>query len=283
MSAEPLGSTSPLEPFSPHLDKVCDRFEAALKAEGGSGPRPRIEDCLADVSEAERAALLPELIAVEVAYRRRWGEDPRPEEYQQRFPEYTDLIRPVFREEAALMARRSAAADSSVPSEDTGPESAGAVPTDSPGHLGRYRITARLGVGAFGTVYRAYDEDLRRDVAIKVPNAKRVTSSKDIDVYLAEARVLASLEHPHIVPVHDFGRTDDGLCYVVSRFIEGSDLAVKIRQGRPSASEATELVAAVAEALHYAHGKGVVHRDIKPAKSCWTRPASPTWPTSAWR
>ena len=70
MSAEPLGSTGPLEALAVHLDKICDRFEAALKAAGGGGPRPRIEDYLADVPAAEHAALLPELIALEVAYRR---------------------------------------------------------------------------------------------------------------------------------------------------------------------------------------------------------------------
>jgi hypothetical protein len=91
MSAQPLGSTGPLEFLSPHLDKICDRFEAALKAAGGGGRRPRIDDYLAGVPEAERAALLPELIALEVAYRRSWGEEPRTEDYQQRFPAVDSL------------------------------------------------------------------------------------------------------------------------------------------------------------------------------------------------
>src|SRR5262249_48891674 len=66
-------------------------------------------------------------------------------------------------------------------------------------------------------------------------------------------------------PVHDVGRTDDGLCFVVSKFIEGSDLAKKIKEGRPSATESAVLVATVAEALHHAHLKGLVHRDVKPS------------------
>jgi len=155
--------------------------------------------------------------------------------------------------------RRPTGADSSLRLEDTGPELAGAVPTDPPDYLGRYRITATLGSGTFGIVYRAYDGELRREVAIKVPHRKRLASPADIEAYLAEARVLASLEHPHIVPVHDFGRTDDGLCYVVSKFIAGTDLAQKIGQARPSAAESAGLVAAVAEALHHAHRLGVVH------------------------
>ena len=67
------------------------------------------------------------------------------------------------------------------------------------------------------------------------------------------------------MPVYDVGRTEDGLCFVVSKFIEGSDLAARIEQGRPSFRESAELVATVAEALHHAHTRGLVHRDIKPA------------------
>ena len=76
---------------------------------------------------------------------------------------------------------------------------------------------------------------------------------------------LAKLDHPHIVPVYDVGRTDDGLCYVVSKYVEGSDLAERMRQGRLAFRESAELVATVADALHHAHTRGLVHRDIKPA------------------
>src|SRR5262249_51803151 len=112
--------------------------------------------------------------------------------------------------------------------------------------------------------WRGYDDDLQRDVAIKVPHRERIVQPDDVQAYLAEARVLASLDHPHIVPVYDFGRTDDGLCFVVSKFITGSDLKQKIKEARPSAIESATLLAAIAEALHYAHRQGLVHRDIKP-------------------
>src|SRR5208282_4292224 len=88
--------------------------------------------------------------------------------------------------------------------------------------------------------------------------------SQDVEAYLTEARTVASLDHPNIVPVHDVGRTDDGLCFVVSKLIEGSDLAAKIKQARPGFHESAGLVATIAEALHYAHTKGLVHRDVKP-------------------
>ena len=83
--------------------------------------------------------------------------------------------------------------------------------------------------------------------------------------FSSEARILARLDHPHIVPVFDVGRTEDGLCFVVSKLVKGSDLAVKVGHARPSFQDSAQLVATVADALNYAHTRGLVHRDIKPA------------------
>src|SRR5437764_1311490 len=80
----------------------------------------------------------------------------------------------------------------------------------------RYQITGELGSGHFGVVYKAYDVVLKRKVAIKVPHRVRVAELGDIEAYLAEARVLASLDHQNIVRVYDYGRTDDGLCFAIS-------------------------------------------------------------------
>ncbi len=134
-----------------------------------------------------------------------------------------------------------------------------------PTKIGRYTLLRLLGMGGFGKVFLAYDVDLNRTVAIKVPRPERVSCPEDIEAYLEEARIVANLGHPHIVPVHDVGRTDDGLCFVVSKYIEGSALSTKIWEARPSFHESAALVATVAEALHYAHTHGLVHRDIKPA------------------
>jgi serine/threonine protein kinase/formylglycine-generating enzyme required for sulfatase activity len=130
--------------------------------------------------------------------------------------------------------------------------------------IGRYTILRRIGKGGFGQVFLARDEDLDRPVAIKVPRPERVSRPEDVEAFLNEAKILANLDHPHIVPVHDVGRTEDGQVFVVSKFIEGSDLKARIEQARPSFHESAELVAIVADALHYAHTRGLVHRDIKP-------------------
>ena len=134
-----------------------------------------------------------------------------------------------------------------------------------PTKIGRYTILRRLGKGGFGEVFQAFDDDLNRPVAIKVPNRERITQPDDIEAYLNEAQIAANLDHPHIVPVYDVGRTEDGLCFVVSKFIEGSDLATRIKERHPGFHESAALVATISEALHFAHTRGLVHRDVKPA------------------
>ena len=132
-----------------------------------------------------------------------------------------------------------------------------------PGQLGRYRILSKVGEGGFGAVYKGYDDDLRREVAVKVPH--RIASAEEVEAYFREARILASLKHPGLLPVYDVGRTEEGLCYLVCPFIEASDLAERMKQGRLPLITSVEIVVRVAEALHHAHQRGLVHRDVKPA------------------
>lgn len=139
-----------------------------------------------------------------------------------------------------------------------------AAPAKHPERIGRYRIERVLGQGGFGLVHLARDEQLDRLVAIKVPHAKLIARPEDAEAYLAEARTVANLDHPGIVPVHDVGNSEDCPCYVVSKYIAGTDLAARLKQQRLNYREAAELVATVAEALHYAHKQGLVHRDVKP-------------------
>jgi eukaryotic-like serine/threonine-protein kinase len=158
-----------------------------------------------------------------------------------------------------------------------GPEAAPPVPADftPPQQIGRYRIEGVLGHGGFGLVFLAHDEQLSRPVAIKVPHAPLVAQAGDAEAYLTEARTVANLDHPHIVPVYDVGSTEDCPCYVVSKYIDGTDLATRLKQSRLALHEAVGLVATVAEALHHAHKQGLVHRDIKPGNLLLDRSGKP--------
>src|SRR5262245_35851284 len=142
-------------------------------------------------------------------------------------------------------------------------------------HIGRYRIERVLGRGGFGLVYLAQDEQLQRLVAIKVPHPERVARPEDAEAYLSEARTVANLDHPNIVPVFDVGSTPNFPCFVVSKYIDGTDLATRLKQSRLSIHEAVVLAATVAEALHDAHKQGLVHRDIKPGNILLDRTGKP--------
>jgi WD40 repeat protein len=136
------------------------------------------------------------------------------------------------------------------------------VPPPAPRTLGRYRLGALLGAGGFGEVWRAFDPELERDVAVKVPRAGQLAGPRQREQFLHEARKLARLEHPGIVPVYDVGRDGD-VCFIVSQVLEGGDLA---RTPKPWPPRAAALLAAdLADALHFAHRQGFVHRDVKPA------------------
>src|SRR6058998_3249248 len=99
-----------------------------------------------------------------------------------------------------------------------------------PTQIGRYRIDKVLGKGGFGLVYLAHDDQLQRPVAVKVPHPRLVSRPEDAAAYLTEARTVANLDHPHIVPVFDVGSTEQFPCFVVSKYIDGTDLATRLKQ-----------------------------------------------------
>jgi serine/threonine protein kinase len=141
--------------------------------------------------------------------------------------------------------------------------SAVAADPSIPQQIGRFSIRERLGAGGFGTVYRAYDPQLEREVALKIPQA-RALDEEAMQRFLREARAAASLRHPHIVPIYDLG-THGPYQYIAFAFVEGRTLAQIIEEKGVGFRRAAEIVRDLAEALAYAHRMNIVHRDVKPA------------------
>jgi len=136
-----------------------------------------------------------------------------------------------------------------------------------PAQLGRYVIQSELGRGAMGVVYKALDSVLERPVAVKTVNItlEREHADKYEKRFYQEARAAGSLNHPNIVTIHDVGKAGD-VVFMAMEYIEGVELRTLIGEGRAlRVPQAVSIAAQVAEGLAYAHQRGVVHRDVKPA------------------
>jgi len=154
----------------------------------------------------------------------------------------------------ALHAQRPAA-DATIPP----------PPKNIPLHIGRYEIYGLLGVGGFAVVYRARDDLLKRDVAIKIPLPYRLVNPDARHRFLREAQTAAKLDHPHIVPAYEAGE-DGPMPYIAYAYCSGPTLATWLQQNGPFApQDAARLVLNLADAVGYSHEQGVLHRDIKPS------------------
>jgi tetratricopeptide (TPR) repeat protein/tRNA A-37 threonylcarbamoyl transferase component Bud32 len=293
---EPL-DTTPLSPLPPELDAVCDRFEAAWKQAGGRGPAPAIKAYLEAVTGGERAALLYELVALDIVYRRRRGMSPTVAEYASQFVELdkgwlqreldrpsstpTPLLSPTApesSEEARLRLRCPHCHNPLQLADERSDEvlcpgcgasfrvrdarQTNTVSTSKP--LGKFRLLERVGQGAFGAVWKARDTELDRVVALKIPHTGLLTEGDELERFHREARAAAQLRHEGIVTVHEVV-TLEGLPTIVCDFVQGVTLQHLLEVRRLTFREAAELAAAVAEALDHAHRRGLIHRDVKPA------------------
>ena len=130
--------------------------------------------------------------------------------------------------------------------------------------IGRHVLQERIGQGAFGFVYRAWDPKLDRTVAVKIPRASRFLTPEDGERFLRESRHAAQLDHPGIVRIFDTGR-HQGIPYIVSELIEGRPLSMVMEERTFEFREVAELMINIAQAVQHAHQRGVIHRDLKPS------------------
>lgn len=137
----------------------------------------------------------------------------------------------------------------------------------------RYRVLERLGGGGMGVVYRARDERLERDVALKFLPPHLSADGAAKRRFLVEARAAAAVEHPNICTVHEIGETDDGQLYIVMACYDGETVECRVARGPLGVDEALRIAAEVARGLAKAHERGIVHRDVKPANVVLTSDA----------
>ncbi len=306
----------------PAVEAAIGRFE---KAWMGDEP-PRLEDFVAELG-AHRAAVLREIVAIDLEFRLKRGEPMRVESYWQRFPELADddqycrqLIADEFHCRHQLdptvslseyeqrfpqfasglrqitetqitdrphgQPRFSASLNcphcqspieivaDSQDDEVVCPSCGSTLRLDSGRSLtwnkqrlpqiAQFELLEAVGRGAFGTVYKARDQQLQRIVAIKVPRSGVLETDDDEDRFVREARHAAQLHHPGIVAIYSVGRSDT-FPYLVSEFVEGVTLSQFLTAKRLTARESAELIRDVSRALHHAHEAGVIHRDLKPS------------------
>jgi tetratricopeptide (TPR) repeat protein len=232
------------------VDATCDSFEQAWKAVPTGGAVPRLASYLDRGEEAERTILLRELVALDLACRQRYGVPVRPEEYQ----------------------NLGAAAEAPVLAETRIVRQGAATPAGSAANwpsLPGLELVQVLGSGGMGVVFKARQPTLHRDVAVKLLRDAHLAGPGQRERFLQEARAVARLQHPHLVHLFEFGEVPSAggttsQPYLVLEYVAGGSLAEQLRGSPQSPGEAARLVETLADAIHYAHQQGVIHRDLKP-------------------
>lgn len=223
------------------IEQICDEFEEAWKA----GQHPKLESFLRQPKGRLHEALLKQLLPLELEYRWRAGEMPRPAEYEMRFPSVANI------DEQIAAARREAfglnASDQLLPE-----------------RIGEYRLLRLIGRGGMGVVYEALHEPTQRPVALKMLGRMSQADAIARERFRREAEATAKLTHPNIVQVFEVGE-HQGQPFLALEYVAGPSLAEQWKQSRHSPREAAELVEQLARGVHYAHEQGIVHRDLKPA------------------
>jgi serine/threonine protein kinase len=256
MNEQAWRATETLPPdHARHILQVCQAFEAAWSA----GQRPVIEPYLRDTPPSARGVLLRELLRLDLTYRGRWNEQPSLEEYCQHFPDEGDLIRAVFREMPTAGTPQPGPFRSTSRGTEPACEPAAGWPA-VPG----YEILGQLAPGGMGVVYKARQVGLNRTVALKMIRTGLHAGHEERARFRVEAEAVASLSHPHIIPIYDCGEWN-GMPYLAMEFAEGGSLAQRLLSRPLPPSQAAELVETLARAVQFVHEQGLIHRDLKPA------------------
>jgi serine/threonine-protein kinase len=242
------------------IDEVCRRFETDWRA----GHQPRVEEYFGEFTGDARAALAAELEALQSELKQAAGQAgiadaptiapgslptlPKPGEKS-----------PSVHDEATVPPR----GDATVDLGSSAPASSEAAAPIRIRYFGDYELIRELARGGMGVVFEARQLSLNRKVALKMILAGQLATDTDVKRFYIEAEAAANLDHPGIVPIFEVGQ-HEGQHYFSMGFVEGQSLSQRLAGGPLPAREAAALMVKAAEAIDYAHSRGVIHRDLKP-------------------
>jgi len=249
------------------LRQACSELDSRLCA-GESGVTEQILAAQPQLANSPECAI--ELIYTEYVTREELGNRPQPAELYDRFPQWRERIERLLEVHAALEspAELSAMRAGDTPGDARSTlvpgQTVRLMPGDVPADVARYELIEPLGHGGMGIVYKARQRGLDRLVALKLIRNGSLATAEQRSRFHKEAESAARLQHPNIVQIFDIGE-QDGTPFLAMEFVDGENLEQWLGDATLPSDSAAQLVATLAEAVHYAHERRIVHRDLKPA------------------